>query len=69
MSGPRDNGTVPHDQAFNTARSGGRPMYNNWDDYIAARATRKFPNPYEKNPENFLPDLAQALGHNRPDSR
>ena len=47
----------------------GRPMYNNWDDYIASRATRKFPNPYEKNPENFLPDLDEALGKNRPDSR
>jgi hypothetical protein len=44
-------------------------MYNNWDDYIASRATRKFPNPYEKNPENFLPDLDEALGKNRPDSR
>lgn len=47
----------------------GRPIWENWDSYLLASANRKFPNPYEKNPEKFLPDLDEALGKNRPDSR
>ena len=39
-----------------------------WNEYLKTR-DRKFPNPYEKNPEKFLPDLDEALGKNRPDSR
>ena len=35
------------------------------DPYLNAR---KFPNQYTLNPERFLPDLASALGRNRPDS-
>jgi hypothetical protein len=46
-----------------------RPMYKDWDDYIASQPTRKFPNMYEQHPEKFLPDLDEALGNNRPDSR
>jgi hypothetical protein len=47
----------------------GRPMYDNWDDYIARGLNRKRPNIYEQHPEKFLPDLDEALGNNRPDSR
>lgn len=46
-----------------------RPAKPTWEEYLAASATRKFPNIYEKNPERFLPDLDEALGTNRPDSR
>ena len=44
-------------------------MYNNWDDYLARGLNRKRPNIYERHPERFLPDLDEALGNNRPDSR
>ena len=46
-----------------------RPPKPTWEEYLAAQATRKFPNVYEKHPEKFLPDLDEALGTNRPDSR
>jgi hypothetical protein len=46
-----------------------RPAKPTWEEYLASSATRKFPNMYEKNPERFLPDLDEALGNNRPDSR
>jgi hypothetical protein len=50
-------------------RSVGRPVWENWESYLLATANRKFPNTYEQNPERFLPDLDEALGKNRPDSR
>lgn len=40
----------------------GRPVWENWDEYLLATANRKFPNMYEQNPERFLPDLEEALG-------